>query len=238
MNDVTIDRRKLFQQVASHLERQILEGRLKPGDMLPPEKELQASFGVGRPAIREALITLQRAGLVETANGLRARVAMPTALGVVEGMGSAVRQVLSTDDGQMHFQAIRHFFETGLARLAARNAAPQDIAALRQALADNAAAKGNRPKFISTDIAFHLAIAKIPRNPIFLVLHDAMSDWLRSQRVATLDEPDQEETAYRAHVAIFAAISAADPDAAELAMTHHLEQLAKAYWQHRGAAGR
>jgi DNA-binding FadR family transcriptional regulator len=233
MNTVAIDRRKLFQQVASHLERQILDGSLKPGDLLPAERDLQATFGVGRPAIREALITLQRAGLVETSNGLRAKVAMPTASGVVAGMGSAVHQMLSTKEGQLHFQAIRHFFETGLARLAARNASKEEVSSLKAALDDNAAALGDRPRFIQTDISFHLAIAKIPRNPIFLVLHAAMSDWLRSQRVVTLDEPNQEEIAFKAHVAILDAIAAGNADEAEKAMGEHLDQLSHAYWRHR-----
>ena len=158
---------------------------------------------------------------------------MPTASGLVAGMGSAVRQMLSTKEGQLHFQAIRHFFETGLARLAARNATSEEVAALKGALEDNAAAIGDRPRFIQTDISFHLAIAKIPRNPIFLVLHDAMSDWLRSQRVVTLDEPNQEEIAYKAHVSIFDAIAAGDADLAEKAMGEHLDQLSHAYWRHR-----
>ena len=122
---LTIERKKLFEQVAAHLESQILDGRLKPGDQLPPERDLQNRFGVGRPAIREALITLQRAGLVEISNGARARVAMPTAHGVFSGIGSAVRQMLSTEEGQRHFQGVRFFFETALARAAARDATPR-----------------------------------------------------------------------------------------------------------------
>jgi DNA-binding FadR family transcriptional regulator len=232
MNTLAIDRRKLFEQVAAHIERQILEGLLKPGDLLPAERDLQTQFGVGRPAIREALITLQRAGLVETTHGMRTRVAMPTASAVVAGMGSAVRQMLSTEDGQRHFQSIRLFFETGLARLAAHRATAEDIATLRVALEANAAAIGDRPRFISTDIAFHLEIAKITRNPIFLVLHDAISDWLRTQRVVTLDEPNQEAIAHQAHAEIFAAIEARHADRAERAMADHLEQLAQTYWKH------
>jgi GntR family transcriptional repressor for pyruvate dehydrogenase complex len=46
---IVIDRRKLFEQVAGHIEREILAGRLKPGDSLPPERDLRATFGVGRP---------------------------------------------------------------------------------------------------------------------------------------------------------------------------------------------
>ena len=89
---IVIERKKLFEHVAAHLEAQILAGKLRPGDQLPPERDLQASFGVGRPAIREALISLQKAGLVELTNGARARVLMPTASHIFTGMAPAVRQ--------------------------------------------------------------------------------------------------------------------------------------------------
>ena len=87
---IVIERKKLFEHVAAHLEAQILAGKLRPGDQLPPERDLQTSFGVGRPAIREALISLQKAGLVELTNGARARVLMPTASHIFTGMAPAV----------------------------------------------------------------------------------------------------------------------------------------------------
>ena len=135
MNDrVTIDRRKLFEQVAAHLQRDILDGTLKPGDRLPPERDLQNRFGVGRPAVREALITLQKAGLIEIGNGAPARVSMPTAEGVVAGLMPAVLQMLQSADGQKHFQDVRLFVESGLARRAAQAATDDDIAKLKAAL--------------------------------------------------------------------------------------------------------
>src|SRR5262245_2831174 len=97
---VIINRQKLFEQVAAHLEREILEGKLKPGDRLPPERDLQTRFGVGRPAIREALITLQRSGLVEIGNGMPARVAQPRVEGIIASMIPAVRQMLAGAEGQ------------------------------------------------------------------------------------------------------------------------------------------
>jgi GntR family transcriptional regulator, sialic acid-inducible nan operon repressor len=227
---LTIDRKKLFEQVAAHLERQILEGKLRPGDQLPPERDLQVRFGVGRPAIREALITLQRSGLLEIANGTRARVAMPTASAVVTGMGSAVRQMLSSAEGQRHFQGVRFFFETGLARDAARRATPGLVETLRAALGANEAAIGDRERFIETDVAFHLVLAQFTGNPIFAALHDAMSGWLKEQRVVTLEAEGQERIAFEAHAAIFRAIAAGDPDAAEAAMAAHLQQLAATFW--------
>ena len=127
VDPLVIERKKLFEHVAAHLEAQILSGKLKPGDQLPPERDLQSRFGVGRPAIREALISLQKAGLVELTNGARAKVLMPTARHIFTGMAPAVRQMLSTEQGQRYFQGARMFFEVGLAREAARTATPDDL---------------------------------------------------------------------------------------------------------------
>jgi GntR family transcriptional regulator, sialic acid-inducible nan operon repressor len=230
---LVIERRKLFEHVAAHLEGQILSGKLRPGDQLPPERDLQGRFGVGRPAIREALITLQRAGLVEISNGARARVSMPTASNIFAGMAPGVRQMLSAVDGQKSFQEARLFFEVGLVRQAARNATREDIDALRHALDANKAAIGERERFIETDVAFHFEFARIARNPIFVALHDQISAWLTEQRVVTLMVEGQEAVAYAAHQAIFGAVERAEPDAAEEAMRAHLTQLADTFWQQR-----
>ena len=49
-----IERKKLFEHVAAHLEAQILAGKLRPGDQLPPERDLQAdaSASAARPSAR------------------------------------------------------------------------------------------------------------------------------------------------------------------------------------------
>jgi DNA-binding FadR family transcriptional regulator len=234
---IAIDRRKLFEQVAEHIQRQILDGRLKPGDRLPPERDLQSRFGVGRPAIREALISLRNAGLVEIMNGAPARVAMPTAQGIMAGMMPAVLQMLSSEEGQRHFQNLRLFFETGLARRAAQHATPDDLARLKAALDANEAALGDRIRFIETDVTFHYVLAEMTGNPVFRAIHDGMSSWLKQQRVVTLDLPDQERIAFAAHRRIYLAIADHDADAAEAAMRDHLQQLQSAYWHHERGTG-
>lgn len=233
VDPLIIERKKLFEHVASHLEAQILSGKLKPGDQLPPERDLQNRFGVGRPAIREALISLQKAGLVELTNGARAKVLMPTATHIFTGMAPAVRQMLSTREGQRHFQGARMFFEAGLAREAAQNATAEDLEALKAALEANRKAIGDRERFTSTDIAFHFELPRIARNPVFVALHDQISEWLKEQRVVTLAASGQEKTAYQAHKAIYEGIAARDPDRAEAAMRAHLAQLADTFWRQR-----
>ena len=233
---LVIERKKLFEHVAAHLEGQILSGKLKPGDQLPPERDLQNRFGVGRPAIREALISLQKAGLVELTNGARARVMMPNASHILSGMAPAVRQMLSTEEGQRHFQGARLFFEAGLAREAAVRASAEELESLAAALETNRQSIGVRERFTQTDIAFHFELARIACNPVFLALHDQISEWLKEQRVVTLEAEGQEQIAYRAHRSIFEGIAARDPDRAEKAMRDHLEQLASTFWHQQAAA--
>ena len=232
---IIIDRRKLFEQVAEHIQGQILGGKLRPGDRLPSERDLQVQLGVGRPAIREALISLRKAGLVEILNGAPARVAMPTADTVLAGVLPAVLQMLSTEEGQRHFQNVRLLFETALARRAAQEATASEIAELEAALEANHKAIGNRQVFIDTDVDFHFVLAKMTGNPVFTALHDGMSSWLKHQRVITLDTANQEAIAFEAHRKIFDAIAAQNPDAAEQAMREHLLQLQAAYWDHEEA---
>ncbi len=236
METFVVERKKLFEQVASHLERQILGGLLKPGDRLPPGRDLQAIFGVGRPAIREALISLQKAGLIDIGNGAPARVAQPTAEGVLAGIWPAVQHMLGSEEGQRHFQDARLFFEVGLARRAALDATDENVACLRRALDNNREALGDMERFIDTDVAFHFVLAKITGNPVFLALHDAMSGWLRYQRVKTLARVNQDRTAFDAHVAICEAVAARDADGAEAAMRAHILQLSATFWDAGSAA--
>jgi DNA-binding FadR family transcriptional regulator len=234
---ILIDRRKLFEQVAAHLEREILEGKLKPGDRLPPERDLQLRFGVGRPAIREALITLQRGGLVEIGNGMPARVAMPTMNAVMAGLVPPVRQMLSSADGQRQLQGARLFMEVGLVRHAAVNATEDDLARLEQALENNRLTLGDREGFIQTDVAFHFVFAEIIRNPTFVALHHAMSTWLLQQRQIALLEPGEDQKGYDAHRRIYDAVVSREPDAAEAAMRHHLEWGWVAFWRRYEESG-
>jgi len=231
MDESVIDRRKLFEQVAAHLERDILSGKLKPGDRLPSERALQERFGVGRPAIREALITLQRTGLVEIGNGARSRVAMPTAQDVIAGVTPAVQQMLINADGQRQLQGVRLFVEVGLVRHAARSASDDDLARLKVALAANKRSIGDIAAFIRTDVAFHFVFAEIMHNPSFLAVHQAMSTWLLRQRQVALQEPGEDERGYEAHARIYEAVAAHDPDSAEAAMRDHLASGWVAFWK-------
>ena len=135
-----IERSRLSDQIAARFERMIVSGELAPGDSLPSERDLMERFGVGRPAVREALFALQKMGLVALSSGARARVTAPTADRVLSELAGAARYYLSAEGGERAFQDARAFFEAGLARHAAIHATEVDLAALKRALDANARA--------------------------------------------------------------------------------------------------
>ena len=61
--------RRTFEAVSEGLRQMIAEGQLKPGDKLPPERELCDRLGVGRASLREALRSLEAAGILELRTG-------------------------------------------------------------------------------------------------------------------------------------------------------------------------
>src|SRR5271165_893307 len=72
----TIPRHKVYQEVARQLERHITED-LKPGDLLPPERQLVQMLGVSRGSVRDAIRSLELMGLLEPRQGIGTVVCDP-----------------------------------------------------------------------------------------------------------------------------------------------------------------
>jgi len=228
-----VKKRRLYEQVVEQIEQSILGGSLKPGDLLPAERELCDSFGVSRTAVREALFVLQQNGLIELENGKRARVAEPTAARLIDELAGPARFVLSRADRLRQLQSARMLFEAFLARNAAKEASTEAIKRIGDALARNVAVIGDREAFLVTNLDFHLEIARASKNIFFDALHTAVQKWLDEQRRVVITEAGAIERAARRHQEIFAAIEARDPDAAESAMRQHLGESMETYWNVR-----
>ena len=65
----SIQPQRMYEQIAAELTRLIRERDFHPGDRLPPERELAQQLGVSRPSVREAMIALETAGVIEVRTG-------------------------------------------------------------------------------------------------------------------------------------------------------------------------
>jgi DNA-binding FadR family transcriptional regulator len=230
----TIKRQRLFDQVAQHLETMILSGEVGVGDALPSERELMERFGVGRPAVREALLWLNKKGLISVSAGERARVVEPDPSELLEHLSGAALLFASTPRGMQQFQQTRLFTEVALAREACRWTSSEDVKRLEKLLRENEASADNMDAFAKTDDAFHYGIASLAHNPLIDALYRSVLSVLQDQRYTSLKHRDALQAAMDCHARIFEAIAARDPDRAEEVMRKHLVDVEVFYWDVRG----
>ncbi len=225
-----IVRRKLSDEVLDRLLRLIFDGNLQPGDPMPSERELMARFGVGRPAIREAMQSLGSMGLVSISHGERAKVQQLTAQSIIKQVDASAHLMLSRSaDSLEHLKNARLFFERGMVREAAAKATPDDIMRLRATVDEQRAMLGNANGFMTADMRLHTQIAAISGNPIFVSISAAMLGWLKAYHVDLIFWSGKETYTIAEHEQIIAAIEKGDADAAEKALVIHLERSAILY---------
>ena len=210
---------RISDAVAASLERRILEGSLKPGDRLPPERELAAQLGVSRPTVRTGLRSLSTMGVVQSRQGSGTFIsAGPPALASEPLDLLAALHGLSRDG---LFEA-RRVLEVGTSALAAERASGEDLAAMSEEVTGMYATLAEPTAFLLHDVRFHRAIAGASKNPVLGVLIDMLGSLFFERRRQTIQTAtDLRETA-DAHRRIYQAIRARDRAAATDAMQEHL----------------
>jgi GntR family transcriptional regulator, transcriptional repressor for pyruvate dehydrogenase complex len=209
--------------VAREIER-LVEGRqLKPGDRLPPERELARILQVGRSSLREATATLVARGLLTVKRGHGVYVAErpPT----VDGTR------LTADDLRQLFD-MREIIEVAAAGWAAAAAGDEDVAALRATVrALDAEATAGQPdveRLQELDTDFHLLIAAMARNRFLEQMTHLLHQWLAAGMEATLQVPGRVQRSRRSHLRVARAIARHDVEAARAAMLEHVREVREA----------
>ncbi len=220
-----IVRRKLSDEVFDRLERMITSGELQPGDEMPSERVLMERFGVGRPAIREAMQSLANKGLVNISHGERAKVLKLTARSIFQQVDLTAKIMLSqSSDSLEHLKSARIFFERGMAREAAQRASKADIGDLKEIIERQRNSLGQAEEFIAADMHFHTRIAQISGNPIYVAVSEAMLAWLKQYHTEMLIWTGKEKFTLVEHEEIVDRLEAGDAEGSETAILKHLER--------------
>jgi GntR family transcriptional repressor for pyruvate dehydrogenase complex len=217
--------RRLVHGLASALSESIRNGAIRPGDKLPTESEIMAHHGVSRTVVREAISSLQAAGLVETRHGI-GTFARASQTGLAFRIDPAeivtVRDVLAMLE-------LRISLETEAAGLAAARRTEQQLTQMREALGVFQANIESGADTADADFQFHLQIAYATENRYFAdVMSHLGKATIPSSRVPAVEKAIGEARVQylsrvsQSHEGIYDAILRRDPEGARAAMRAHL----------------
>jgi GntR family transcriptional repressor for pyruvate dehydrogenase complex len=218
-----VPRRRAFEDVIVQVEEAIADGRIGPGDRLPPERELAGQLRVSRASVREALRVLEAFGVVTSRQGRGADAGSVVTAGDQNGLAGLLRiYSLLMKVPLSDLVDLRVAIESMTAREAAERKAGArlaDLAAEMEAVED-------RDEFLRLDTGFHVELARASGNALAPLMMEALRETIAQQMRAAFDEvSDWDATRERIaadHAALAEAIEAGDCERAATTVEDHI----------------
>jgi GntR family transcriptional repressor for pyruvate dehydrogenase complex len=214
---------RLYESVIEQIMNLIKNNELKPGDKLPPERELAEKFSISRGSLREAFRVLESKGLIKSKPGggrfireIKKDAFIDTKNVILNLEKSSILELLEA----------REIFEVKIVKFAAERATAEEVKVIEEAFSRvSEEVRTEDEKKIESDTEFHLAIAGASHNFVFVNIIKLHLDLLRDIREKTQQIPGRREERWREHRAIFQAIKEHDSKKAGEAMLKHLRNV-------------
>jgi GntR family transcriptional repressor for pyruvate dehydrogenase complex len=215
---------KASQQIVSQIRNQVLEGKLAPGDKLPPENVLMGQFHVSKQTLREALRVLEYLGLIGIRQGTGGGAQ------IIEVGTEIAKDILANflyfkNLSIYDLSEVRKVIEPYTARKAAESPSSRDLKKMKEFIDTSAKALAeqlNPEQMSSYDLGFHRVIAEAGNNPILVLIVDFVESLMAD--VKSLLKPDAafSNSVLEAHTRIYDAILNNDAGRASAEMYQHI----------------
>jgi GntR family transcriptional repressor for pyruvate dehydrogenase complex len=218
---------RISEMIVEQIRVLMRQGQLKPGDRLPPERDLCERFGVSRVTVREALRMLESSGLVQIRVGARggAFVTAPSSDRVGAGLTDMLTlSAISAAD----VTEVRMILEVGIMPLVCERATEQDIADLEEICLRSEDALRSGEYSMDYSLEFHTRVAQAAHNPAVAMLVESFRGPIHmSLQQAREVAPHMGDLGTREHQRLIEAIRDRAPGAATEIMREHLERTAR-----------
>ena len=219
IHDDTTSHSQLTMQVVEYVRSLIARGEVKPGDRLPPERDLARQLKISRSSLRAGIGFLSAMGVLKSRHGAGTFVSSgPPAL------DSSSLSVLGALHGFLPWQMFeaRLVLESNVAALAAERATGEHIAELAEEVAEMYAALTDPREYLIHDVRFHRTVARAAGNPILAALMETITANLYDYRSKTVHNAQDLKESAEMHREIYRAIRSHNPTQARHAMEQHL----------------
>jgi GntR family transcriptional regulator, transcriptional repressor for pyruvate dehydrogenase complex len=221
-----VQKSSISDDIVQQIMRQISTGNLRPGQRLPPERDLCKSFNTGRSSLREALRCLSIMGV------LTARVGEGTSVALDGGkfLETVMQWRFITEKYDIkNLMELRIALEGLAAAAGAERATDEDIESLENMISRMEASVDDPKRFGSLDLDFHLGIARASQNQVIFDLVSLIRGQLARALAAVLVLPHARPRSVEEHTAVLRAVKRRNSEAARKAMQAHLEAAIKRY---------
>lgn len=197
--------------------------KLRPGDRLPPERDLAPKLGLPRTALRRMLAELEAEGKLVRQVGRGTFIAGHSGYAKTPRKGPSSQDILRTYPAEV-FEA-RLIVEPAVAALAAQRASPHEIDELMRCI-DKSRAIATQAEFERLDAIFHRTVVKAARNELLIALYERIDElragtlWgkMKEQSLTT----ERMDSYRNSHVLIMEAIADRNPQDAQKLMHLHI----------------
>ncbi len=209
-----LDKQRAYQMILQQFRESVINGEFKPGQKLPPERELAAFYKVSRATIRETFRALETHDIIEVKHGNGAYVRPKKLQILIEDLSTLKNIKNSYIYEILEFRLI---IESGCAALAADRATSEDLDMISKYLEEMAKAETVESGLIA-DLGFHFAVAKASHNSILIgtmdTLCDSIKESIKTTRSHRFAQPGRNEETLNSHKKIFLAIASRDAELA------------------------
>ncbi len=213
---------RVYHVIVDWMKDLIAEGRIKPGDQLPSERELADLFKASRNSVRDAIRVLEQMGLVECRQGDGTYVRSVSA----DELAAPLALCLLQSRTQMReLWEVRRVLEPAMAEFAATRITRDELDELEVVLDVQRRKLDAGIVALDEDAAFHYAIAQATRNAVLLQVMNTLVDLLRQSRERSLHQRGRPAASLAGHVRILAALGRHDAAGAHAAMLRHLNEV-------------
>ena len=223
-----IKRHGLTEEISFRILDLVQRGHFKPGDKLPPERELAEQLEVSRPSLREAMSSLAFMNVVEIRQGSGTYITSLEPDLLSENLEHIFTLGKST---VVHVMQCRNIVEPDCAALAAGKITPEQIEQLRAIALQTREHTDDLVEHAELDIQFHLLIVEAANNPLlkrFLSSITVLDRTARAKGLSNLPDGYRQERirqAYEDHIQVVKALESKDAEASRAAMKRHLEHV-------------
>lgn len=222
---VELHNTRVYEKIVLQIRKLIEDGKLKPNDRLPSERELAKILGCSRTSLREACRVLESEGLIVSKPGGGRFIQNVDNRLTLQYHFSPVDLLEKT--AVIHFLEAREALEPQIAEIACKRADENDIAKMERALILMEETLKHPDEQVDADSNFHLALSEATQNFVFVSLMETNLNMYRQVRKQTLQTEIRYKESLQEHRDILNAIKKKDAGKAKEAMQNHLLRLRK-----------